>query len=169
MNTRRSTVLLCTALAGAFLLTGLARADAPPVDQQHVTVDPDQWFEIGGDGPQVLGQTVTSGVAGLLTQVELQVACDESDLVVQIRDSAAATPGSTVLASRTVSGIPDTEDWKKITLSPPPFITDETAFARLRPGDVGVKVGEGETAAMYRVAGPPDVALLLERLLALRA
>ncbi|MGE3286815.1 MAG: trehalose-phosphatase [Pseudonocardia sp.] len=48
-------------------------------------------------------------------------------------------------------------------------VTDETAFARLRPGDVGVKVGEGETAAMYRVAGPPDVALLLERLLALRA
>ena len=26
-------------------------------------------------------------------------------------------------------------------------VTDETAFVRLRPGDVGVKVGEGETAA----------------------
>jgi trehalose 6-phosphate phosphatase len=48
-------------------------------------------------------------------------------------------------------------------------VTDETAFARLGPGDVGVKVGEGETAAAYRVAGPPDVAVLLERLLALRA
>jgi trehalose 6-phosphate phosphatase len=47
-------------------------------------------------------------------------------------------------------------------------VTDETAFARLRPGDVGVKVGDGETAAAFRVAGPADVAVLLERLLALR-
>ena len=31
-------------------------------------------------------------------------------------------------------------------------VTDETAFARLRPGDVGVKVGDGDTAAAHRVA-----------------
>ena len=30
-------------------------------------------------------------------------------------------------------------------------VTDETAFARLRPGDVGVKVGDGDTAAANRV------------------
>lgn len=47
-------------------------------------------------------------------------------------------------------------------------VTDETAFARLRPGDVGVKVGPGETLAAHRVDGPPDVAVLLERLLAAR-
>jgi trehalose 6-phosphate phosphatase len=47
-------------------------------------------------------------------------------------------------------------------------VTDETAFARLRPGDVGVKVGDGATAAEHRVAGPPDVAALLELLLASR-
>ena len=40
-------------------------------------------------------------------------------------------------------------------------VTDETAFARLRPGDVGVKVGEGKTAAAYRVGTPDDVTQLL--------
>lgn len=48
-------------------------------------------------------------------------------------------------------------------------VTDETAFARLRPGDVGVKVGDGDTAAEHRVAGPPDIAALLQLLLAARA
>lgn len=47
-------------------------------------------------------------------------------------------------------------------------ITDETAFARLRPGDVGVKVGDGDTAATHRVPGPPEIAALLELLLAAR-
>lgn len=48
-------------------------------------------------------------------------------------------------------------------------VTDETAFVRLRSGDAGVKVGDGETAATHRVPGPQDVAVLLERLLAYRA
>jgi trehalose 6-phosphate phosphatase len=47
-------------------------------------------------------------------------------------------------------------------------VTDETGFARLKPGDVGVKVGEGETAAAYRVPDPPAVAEVLNRLLSLR-
>ena len=47
-------------------------------------------------------------------------------------------------------------------------VTDETAFTRLRPGDVGVKVGPGETAAQYRVPGPAEIGALLQELLAVR-
>ncbi|WP_166906710.1 trehalose-phosphatase [Mycobacterium sp. DL440] len=44
-------------------------------------------------------------------------------------------------------------------------VTDEKAFRRLRDGDVGVKVGPGETLAEYRVDEPEDVAAALKYLL----
>jgi trehalose 6-phosphate phosphatase len=47
-------------------------------------------------------------------------------------------------------------------------VTDETAFARLGPRDVGIKVGDGDTAAGYRVGTPEDVTAVLEELLAAR-
>ena len=37
-------------------------------------------------------------------------------------------------------------------------VTDETAFVRLHDGDVGVKVGPGDTAAGFRIESPDDVA-----------
>ena len=46
--------------------------------------------------------------------------------------------------------------------------TDETAFSALLPGDVGVKVGAGVSAAPWRVDDPAALVGLLERLLALR-
>ncbi|WGW12570.1 trehalose-phosphatase [Saxibacter everestensis] len=42
--------------------------------------------------------------------------------------------------------------------------TDEDAFAILRPEDVGIKVGPGETAARYRVRDPQQVSDVLEQL-----
>jgi trehalose 6-phosphate phosphatase len=44
-------------------------------------------------------------------------------------------------------------------------VTDEKAFARMRDGDVGVKVGQGETLARYRIDSPDDVASALAYLL----
>ena len=48
-------------------------------------------------------------------------------------------------------------------------VTDEKAFARLREGDVGVKVGAGPSAAQYRVDSPEDVAEALAYLAVRRA
>lgn len=43
-------------------------------------------------------------------------------------------------------------------------VTDEDALRSLQPGDVGVRVGPGETAATVRVTGIPELAALLTRL-----
>jgi trehalose-phosphatase len=43
-------------------------------------------------------------------------------------------------------------------------LTDETVFARLQPGDIGIKVGEGETAARFRVADTLGVLGVLEEI-----
>lgn len=47
-------------------------------------------------------------------------------------------------------------------------VTDEHAFFVLGPGDLGVKVGEGETLARFRLDDQSDVAGVLESLLARR-
>jgi trehalose 6-phosphate phosphatase len=44
-------------------------------------------------------------------------------------------------------------------------VTDEKAFRRMRDADVGVKVGDGETLAGFRVESPEDVATALAYLL----
>ena len=46
--------------------------------------------------------------------------------------------------------------------------TDEDAFATLAGPDIGIKVGEGDSIAQYRVDGPGDVAQVLARLSELR-
>jgi trehalose 6-phosphate phosphatase len=48
-------------------------------------------------------------------------------------------------------------------------VTDEKAFRRLRDGDIGVKVGPGETLAAFRIGTPDDVGAALEYLARERA
>ena len=43
-------------------------------------------------------------------------------------------------------------------------VTDEKAFRRMRDGDIGVKVGPGDSLAGFRVDSPEDVASVLAHL-----
>jgi trehalose 6-phosphate phosphatase len=47
-------------------------------------------------------------------------------------------------------------------------VTDEDAFAALRPDDLGVKSGSGATEAAFRVTGPDEIALVLSTLATFR-
>ena len=47
-------------------------------------------------------------------------------------------------------------------------VTDERAFARLGPADVGIKVGSGDTLAEFRVTAPNDTLAVLARFAELR-
>ena len=48
-------------------------------------------------------------------------------------------------------------------------VTDETAFARLTPADIGIKVGPGDTAARFRITTIDDVTTVLTTLAQARA
>ena len=48
-------------------------------------------------------------------------------------------------------------------------VTDEQGFAVLGAGDIGIKVGSGETLAAHRLPGPSSLAQVLNRLADLRA
>jgi trehalose 6-phosphate phosphatase len=95
-----------------------------------------------------------------------------------LRDGPAAAPGIVSTPGKAVLDLAVTDMNKGIALDrmrgdaavffAGDDVTDETAFARLRPGDIGVKVGEGDTAATHRVPDPAALAELLGQLLAAR-
>ncbi|OLL74676.1 Trehalose-6-phosphate phosphatase [Pseudonocardia sp. Ae168_Ps1] len=92
-----------------------------------------------------------------------------------VRDGIDATPGKDVLdlaVLRTTKGAAVEVLRDQLGIDTVLFagddVTDETAFRVLRDGDVGIKVGDGDTAARHRVPGPPEMAGALERLAALR-
>jgi PASTA domain len=113
----------------SLLLAGGAVA-APELDQQQTMLDETEAVVVGGSGPQIPAQVVRGGIAGLITQVDLPVACETSStpLVVRILD-AGASPGTNVLATQTVTGISEELEWKSVALPAQPFLPAETPFA----------------------------------------
>lgn len=128
MTSHKSAVL--AALAVASLLFAGAAAAEPSLDQRQTLLDESQAAVIGGSGPQIPAQVVRSGITGVLTQVDVPVACEESStpLVVQILDSGES-PGTNVLSTQTISGVSDELEWRSVALATPPFMPKETSFA----------------------------------------
>jgi hypothetical protein len=128
MRNKKSVALLALVVA-SMLFAGRAAA-APELDQRQTTLDEDYAVIIGGDGPQIPAQVVRAGIAGLLTHVDLPVGCESpsTNLVVQILDSGES-PGTSVLASQTVSGLSDELVWTSIAIPAQPFVPAETPFA----------------------------------------
>jgi trehalose 6-phosphate phosphatase len=142
--------------------------------------------ELVGGEPGVTLESKPTGMAVHVRNAERGVASRVLDAV---RSGPATRPGVAVTPGKEVLDLSVLEVSKGLALDrlrarigadavffAGDDVTDETAFVRLRTGgvradagiDVGVKVGEGATAAEHRVADPAAVASLLERLLAAR-
>src|SRR5688500_3147775 len=102
------------------------------IDQQQTIIDGSaSGLAIGGDSNQILGQVVTVGVSGFLTEVRLPVACDlTSDLVIEIQLVAAGKPNGIVLVSQHISG----SDLPAFFPSPPSFRTLQLSTPVYRKG-----------------------------------
>ncbi|MBP2365364.1 trehalose-phosphatase [Pseudonocardia parietis] len=112
-----------------------------------------------GAAVHVRGMDPAAGAA-LLERVEAEWVRDGVDAVAgkDVLDLAVlrTTKGSAVAALREVLGA-------DAVLFAGDDVTDETVFRSLHDGDVGIKVGDGATAAAYRVADPQELTGLLTR------
>jgi len=161
MRNKKPLALLALTVV-SLLLVGAAVA-APELDQQQTVLDETRVVVVGGDGPQIPAQIVRSGIAGLLTHVDLPVLCEtpSTSLVVRILD-AGVGPGTNVLATQTVSGISGDLEWKQVALPTQPFIPAETSFAIAlsSPGFCGVFGGPSQANLYPRgdgwYQGPPN-------------
>jgi PASTA domain len=153
----------------ALLLPGSAQA-APVLDQQQTLMDTNIELAVGGGSDQKLAQVVTSGVAGLLTEVRLPLACESTaSLTLQINDAGTA-PGGTNLAVSISPGslyppFGGPPAFRSLPIGTPPFIPAETPFAfilsasgscGLTPGPVGDSYTRGNAYFDAR-PNPPGI------------
>ncbi|MDT5267440.1 MAG: trehalose 6-phosphate phosphatase [Mycobacterium sp.] len=123
------------------------------------------------------GVTVEPKPASVALHVRNASAADGSDALDAARAAARAwdaevTAGKAVLEFAVISTdkgeaidiIRDRDDATAVVFFGDD-VTDEKAFRRMRDGDVGVKVGPGDTLARFRVETPEDVETALTYLL----
>ena len=134
------------------VLTGVAGA-TPVLDQQQANHERDGIYVGGPPRPLIVAQIIRSGTAGSLTQVDLFVGCGSSSaLVVEIRDASSA-PGSTVLATRTISGLTFPNDWHSVPFAGMPFMTKDTPFTVVISSTGNCSTAGGPTTADLYPAG----------------
>ncbi len=122
---------------------------APIVDQQQPVIDD----SIGGlaiDPDEKLAQTVTVGVDGDLVEVDLPIACNTGDLILEIQGVAATgEPDGAVLRAQTYSGVglpsffPDPPFLRPFVLSVPLPVTigQRLAIVMKSPGQCAIFEG----------------------------
>lgn len=153
--------------------------DPVPLDDEqrarldHLTAEVDALV----DGtPGVLVERKPAGLAVHVRGVEAERG---AGLLEALRAGPAARPGIVMTPGKAVLDLAVTDVNKGVAVDrmrgdatvffAGDDVTDETVFTRLRPGDVGVKVGDGDTAAAQRVADPAALAAVLAELLSARA
>jgi hypothetical protein len=135
-------------IASGFVAIHPAAASLSSVlDQQQPVVDLSRGgLTVGGASKEALAQTVTAGISGALTEVDLPASCAPgSDLVVKIEAVSAKIPNGIVLASQTVAGsaLSGGGAFNRIVFAHPPRVTVGSPFAIVlsSTGDCGVFQG----------------------------
>jgi hypothetical protein len=142
-----SAALVALVVANLVLASGASAAPEP--DQRQTTLETDVVLAIGAgfESQQVLGQIVRSGIAGVLTQIDLPVDCGTSSpLVLQIVESAGS-PGTIVFATQTFSDLPPpTMGWRSFVLASQPFVAADSLFGIVlsSPGRCVISYGQGD-------------------------
>lgn len=113
------------ALSASFLLLSLlpapALAIAPTKDQTSTATG--TWIPFGGSGPTAVEQTFVVGVAGLLTEVDVELKSPSTaSVAMAIRATVSGQPIGSVLATATMSVTSKTGAFYHFTLSSYPSV-----------------------------------------------
>ncbi|MGV0744319.1 trehalose-phosphatase [Mycolicibacterium sp. XJ870] len=145
-----------------------------PIDESLLNTIADELNAIAGSRP---GVTVELKPASVALHVRNADPADAEAALTQARDAsqswnAQLTEGKAVLEFAVIStdkgeaiDILRDQQHASAVVYFGDDVTDEKAFRRMRDGDIGVKVGPGDTLAAYRVEAPEDVAAALKYLL----
>ncbi len=153
-------------------------AELTPPDQARLAEVVSELAEIARHHPGALVETKPAGAAFHYRRVER----DRIPVLVEAIQTVAARHRIAVLRGKEVVELPLRPAGKGEALAllrrryaadgvfyAGDDVTDEDAFAALEPGDLGIKVGPGPTAAAHRLPGPQALVALLQRLADLRA
>jgi trehalose 6-phosphate phosphatase len=169
---------------GTFVLVGSHGAE----HDAHVSLDPvaarlldDVLRDVHAIADGVPGVLLEEKAAGVAVHVRQAARDDAVRVLGAVEAGPARRPGVRSMHGKEVVelGVVDTDKGRALArlradLSSDAVVyagddvTDESAFARLEPGDVGIKVGTGPTGAQFRIADTDDAVQVLHRLAASR-
>ena len=169
----------------AFVLVGSHGAE----HDAHVALDPTTaqllahvLRDVHAIADGVPGVLLEEKAAGVAVHVRLAAPADAALVVAAVEAGPARRPGVRTMHGKQVVelGVVDTDKGRALTRLRADLrsdavvfagddVTDESAFERLAPGDVGIKVGAGRSRAQFRVSDTDEVVHALHQLAAARA